>query len=94
MRFAFIAKHRHIWPVSSPCEVLEVSRSGFHAWLGRPTSAHEIQDAKLVTEAVSPVVVQEEAARGTPGVAQRAAVGDAGGHRRSSDKVRVATPGT
>lgn len=43
------AKHRHIWPVSWPCEVLEVSRSGFHAWLNRPTSAHEIQDAKLVT---------------------------------------------
>ncbi|SLN78095.1 IS2 transposase TnpB [Roseisalinus antarcticus] len=49
MRFAFIAKHRHIWPVSWLCEVLEVSRSGFHAWLTRPTSAHEIQDAKLVT---------------------------------------------
>ncbi|WP_420006256.1 IS3 family transposase [Arenibacterium sp. LLYu02] len=49
MRFAFIAKHRHIWPVSWLCDVLEVSRSGFHAWLNRPTSAREIQDAKLVT---------------------------------------------
>ena len=49
MRFAFIAKHRHIWPVSWLCEVLEVSRSGFHAWLNRPTSTREIQDAKLVT---------------------------------------------
>ena len=49
MRFAFIAKHRHIWPVSWLFKVLEVSRSGFHAWLTRPTSAHEIQDAKLVT---------------------------------------------
>ena len=49
MRFAFIAKHRHIWPVSWLCEVLEVSRSGFHAWLNRPTSIREIEDAKLVT---------------------------------------------
>jgi putative transposase len=49
MRFAFIAKYRDIWPVSWLCEVLEVSRSGFHAWLTRPTSAHEIQDARLVT---------------------------------------------
>jgi putative transposase len=49
MRFAFIAKHRHIWPVSWLCEVLDVSRSGFHAWLTRPTSAREIHDAKLVT---------------------------------------------
>ena len=39
-------------------------------------------------------VVYEKAARGALGVAQRAAVGDAGGHRRSSEKVRVATPGT
>ncbi|HHW32960.1 MAG TPA: IS3 family transposase [Paracoccus solventivorans] len=49
MRFAFIARHRHIWPVSWLCQVLEVSRSGFHAWLNRPASAREIQDAKLVT---------------------------------------------
>ena len=48
MSFAFIAKHRHIWPVSWLCEALEVSRSGFHAWLNRPTSTREIHDAKLV----------------------------------------------
>jgi putative transposase len=29
--------------------VLEVSRSGFHAWLNRSTSGREIPDAKLVT---------------------------------------------
>lgn len=49
MRFAFIAKHRNIWPVSWMCEVLEVSRSGFHAWLNRPLSDRAILDAKLVT---------------------------------------------
>ncbi|MDO8327917.1 MAG: IS3 family transposase [Cypionkella sp.] len=49
MRFAFIAKHRHIWPVSWLCEVLEVSRSGFHSWLTRPLSDRAILDAKLVT---------------------------------------------
>ena len=49
MRFAFVAKHRHIWPVSWLCEVLDVSRSGFHAWLNRSSSAREIHDAKLVT---------------------------------------------
>lgn len=31
MRFAFIAKHRGIWPVTWLCEALDVSRSGFHA---------------------------------------------------------------
>lgn len=49
MKFAFIAKHCHIWPISWLCEVLEVSRSGFHAWLNRPLSDRAILDAKLVT---------------------------------------------
>lgn len=49
MRFAFIAKHRHIWPVSWMCEVLDVSRSGFHAWLTRPASKRARHDARLVT---------------------------------------------
>lgn len=48
MGFAFIAKHRHIWPVSWLCEVLEVSRSGFHAWLSRPPGTREIHDATFV----------------------------------------------
>lgn len=52
MKFAFIAKHRHIWPVSWLCDALEVSRSGFHAWLTRPASAHAIADERL-GEAIS-----------------------------------------
>lgn len=49
MRFVFIAKHRHLWPVSWLCDVLDVSRSGLHPWRNRPTSSREIHDAKLVT---------------------------------------------
>ena len=40
MKFAFIAKHRSIWPVVWLCEALGVSRSGFHAWLNRSPSDH------------------------------------------------------
>jgi len=47
MRFAFIAKHRGIWPVSWICEALGVSRSGFHAWLGRAPSARARSDEML-----------------------------------------------
>ena len=47
MRFAFIAKHRHVWPVSWLCAALGVSRSGFHAWLNRPVSARAAYDKKL-----------------------------------------------
>ena len=38
MRFAFIARHRSIWPVAWLCSALDVSRSGFHAWLNRSPS--------------------------------------------------------
>jgi putative transposase len=38
MRFAFVAKHRHVWPVSWLCEALDVSGSGF-AWLHPGPSA-------------------------------------------------------
>ncbi len=38
MKFAFVAKHRGIWPVRWMREALGVSRSGFHAWLTRPPS--------------------------------------------------------
>lgn len=49
MRFAFIAKHRGIWPVAWLCEALDVSRSGFHARLNRRPSAPSRQDEVLVT---------------------------------------------
>lgn len=48
MIFAFIAKHRSIWPVAWLCEVLDVSRSGFHAWLNRSPSERSRMDAVLL----------------------------------------------
>lgn len=47
MRFAFVAKHRHIWPVSWLCDALDVSRSGFHAWLGRAPSRRSREDEEI-----------------------------------------------
>ncbi|MCI4677432.1 IS3 family transposase [Rhodoblastus acidophilus] len=47
MRFAFIAKHRSIWPVAWLCEALDVSRSGFHAWLKRGPSVREQIDEEM-----------------------------------------------
>jgi len=47
MRFAFIAKHRGIWPVAWLCEALDVSRSGFHAWLTRSPSQRARDDEKV-----------------------------------------------
>lgn len=50
MRFAFVAKHRSIWPVAWLCEALDVSRSGFHAWLNRSPSKRAQHDEVLVRE--------------------------------------------
>jgi putative transposase len=44
MRFAFIAKHRGIWPAAWMCGALGVSRSGFHAWLTRAPSQRARDD--------------------------------------------------
>jgi putative transposase len=50
MRFAFIAKHRHIWPVAWLCGALQVSRSDFHAWLNRSPGDRAVCDETLVLE--------------------------------------------
>jgi putative transposase len=50
MRFAFIAKHRSVWPVAWLCEALDVSRSGFHAWLRRGPSARARADEELTAK--------------------------------------------
>ena len=44
MKFAAIAEYRHLWPLSWMCEILEVTRAGFYAWLKRPPSARERLD--------------------------------------------------
>ncbi len=50
MMFSFIAKHRGIWPVTLICETLDVSRSGFYAWLTRSPSKRAQRDDRLASE--------------------------------------------
>ena len=47
MRFQFIDDHRDEFPVSRMCKVLEVSRSGYYAWRGRPLSEREMANERL-----------------------------------------------
>jgi putative transposase len=47
VKFAFIAKHRGIWPAAWICEALGVSRGGFYAWLTRPRSRRSRSDEEL-----------------------------------------------
>jgi len=46
-RFRFVSEHRHAYGVKRLCRVLEVSRSGFYAWDGRPPSGRAVRDAEL-----------------------------------------------
>jgi putative transposase len=47
VKFAFVAKHRGIWPAGWLCEALGVSRGGFYAWLTRPPSRRARRNEKL-----------------------------------------------
>ena len=47
MKFAFIAKHRFIWAVAWLCKALDVSRSGFHAWMNRAPAKRALENEGL-----------------------------------------------
>ena len=49
------------------CSWLNVSRSGYYAWLKRPMSAYTISDAKLLTE-IEPVFNLNHQKYGSPRV--------------------------
>lgn len=50
MRFQFIDDHRGKLPVKRMCEVLKVSRSGYHAWCTRPPSQREMANQELLEQ--------------------------------------------
>jgi len=47
VKFGFVAKHRGIWPVGMTCKSLDVSRSGFYAWLTRSPSQRSRDDERI-----------------------------------------------
>jgi transposase InsO family protein len=55
VRYAFIERHKRVWPVADQCRVLEVAASGFRAWrrrrCGPPVAAtgKRVSDLALVT---------------------------------------------
>ena len=53
MRFVFIHAERARYPVRMLCAVLEVSRSGYYAWVDRPGAARTRADAQLTVEIVA-----------------------------------------
>ena len=50
MKFAFIHQHRSLFPATVACDVLAISRSGYYAWVNRPTSARALRRADLAAK--------------------------------------------
>jgi transposase InsO family protein len=50
VKFAFIETEKANWPVGALCDVLDVSRSGYYAWRGRPAPERAKVDARLAAE--------------------------------------------
>ena len=50
MKYAFIERYRHAWPVSVQCRVLPVSAASYHAHLARRAS--DAQRQRLSDEAL------------------------------------------
>ena len=67
MKFAWISDHRAAFPVGAMCRVLEVSKSGYYASLGRPPSARRRRRAALAAE-VRAVHAENRGVYGSPRV--------------------------
>ena len=50
MIFAFIERHKEVWPVTLLCDTLGVSSQGFYAWRTRPASAQQQRRDALLVE--------------------------------------------
>lgn len=67
MRYAFI-RHEHVHhPVWLLCRVMQVSRSGFYAWRGRPKSERAKQD-ELLTDQIKAIHTHSRENYGAPRV--------------------------
>lgn len=67
MKFAFILAEKAFYTITMLCRVLDVSRSGFHAWRGRPQAPRVRSDAQLAVQ-VAAVHKRSRKAYGSPRV--------------------------
>lgn len=70
MRYAFIAAHAIEFSTVLMCRVLNVSRSGYYAWHGRPESERNIQNRGLL-ESIKCVFKKSRKTYGSPRVHQQ-----------------------
>ena len=82
MRFAFIHTEKAHFPVDWLCSALDVSRSGYYAWVQRPTSKRHAEDARLGA-AIAKAHARSRGTYGSPRIhADLAASGEHVGRKR------------
>ena len=84
MKFALIEAEKAAFPIQFMCEQLEVSRSGYYAWQGRPPSARAVDTAEL-GEKIEEVYKEKKRRYGSPRI-----VLDLAAHGRCTSRKRVA----
>ena len=84
MTFRFIAARRTEHSIAIMCRVLEVSRSGYHAWAQRPLSPRAVEDARL-TLRIRELFPKRRGAYGSPRIWSDLVVDD--GERISRKRV-------
>ncbi len=90
MRFVFIHAHARIWPVSTMCRVLEVSRAGYYAWRARPLCERGQAD-RVLTAKIRRIQQQVRQRYGSPRVRMELrALGIPCGKRRVARLMREA----
>jgi putative transposase len=68
VKYAFVERHRHLWPICVQCRVLRVSVSGFHQHRARRrkiASRRHLSDAALLAH-ISAVYAEHRGAYGWP----------------------------
>ena len=61
MKFAFIEAHASVYAITTMCRVLEVSRTGYHAWVKRSPSDRAVEFVRELAEPYPHPVLTTEA---------------------------------
>ena len=64
-KFRFIQENIDVWPISTMCRALKVTRAGYYAWAKRPISARDARDLELVAK-IGAIYEQSRGIYGAP----------------------------
>jgi len=89
MKFAFIEQHRNAFSIVQMCDILEVSSSGFYAWVEREPSVRA-QENQCLTEQIAVLYERSRQTYGSPRIhADLQALGKAISRKRVARLMRL-----